>query len=468
MARPLFQDIVPPEKRSIKKISKPDKYAFLEEAAVPVTRRVTPPPPPPRPRPEPIQQQPVPRAPKKYEYLDRNEEVEEEIPADIPPRRRAGPSRKPPVRRSRIILTLIAVLIIFGVAFWFISRVSGAWITITPKNEMVSVNSTFNAKKDATDPLEFQTVTIAKDGKLAIAATGEEYANTKASGTIVIYNNTNSAQKLIANTRFATSKGLIFRISQPVTVPAKSASAPGSVEAIVTADATGPDYNVGLTDFTIPGFKDDPKYTLIYGRSKIAIGGGFSGNRKKVSDADMTTSRNKVRDELKAALVREAQKSIPTGFVLPTNSYFIEYESLPVINTDTGIQVNERATFHGFIFKRTSLARAISAKLTGDDNNSADLTGIDSLNFSLKASTSTTPWTNSAISFSLNGTTTLVSVIDADKLKAELAGKPRKSLNAILTAYPTITKAEVTMRPFWKSSFPTNLAEIYITVDGRP
>ena len=36
--------------------------------------------------------------------------------------------------------------------------------------------------------------------------------------------------------------------------------------------------------------------------------------------------------------------------------------------------------------------------------------------------------------------------------------------NAILAGYPAVEKAEVTMKPFWKSAFPANKNEITVTV----
>ncbi|MES2436963.1 MAG: hypothetical protein V4519_03035 [Patescibacteria group bacterium] len=466
MAKPIFQDIVPPERRSIKKLTRPV--------------------PPPPESPELYQEEMISTrrsAPLRKETRRAIEEFEEKEEAFIRPPSgdlsldEDAPSR-PPVYQApkkgtsltKIGFTLIALLIIFGAGFFFISRVTGAHVTVTPKEEAVSVDAQFNAVRTG-EGLQFQTVTIAKDGKLAIAATEQEIANVKASGTIVIYNTTAAAQKLVANTRFETPTGLIFRVSQPVTVPARSmqagASVPGSVEAIVTADANGPEYNVGLVDFTIPGFKGDPKFTQIYARAKVPMQGGFSGTRKKVDPKELETAREKVRSELKSTLVREAEKNIPTGFVLPTDAYYIQYESLVDTQIETGVQINERATFRGFIFNRTQLATEISKKVhnsNATDVLPTDISSIDTLVFKIKDSSIKEPWNSPSIAFTLIGQTKLVSIIDQEKVKGDLAGKPRNSLNAILAGYPAVSKAEVTMRPFWKKTFPTNTAEITVTV----
>jgi hypothetical protein len=432
MAKPLFHDIVPPDRKSIKKIPIPERSREKRE----VVRQ------PVAPQPKPI---PRPRAPRK-------------------------------VRRSKVpvFLTLLALGVIVVLVFIFIPKATGATITLTPRGQNVSVNATFTAQKDISADLPYQVAVYEKDGKLTVPANGEENAQTKASGVIRIFNNFSSdPQKLIANTRFATAEGLIFRITQPIVVPGLQGSTPGSIDAAVTAEQVGANYNVGLADFTIPGFKGDARYSKIFARSKTTIDGGFSGTRKKVDGTQVTEARQKIRNELQTSLIRQMKQNIPENFVFPQSAYFIEYQSLPDTLVENGVVLAERATFHGIMFKRTDLAHAIAIKVSGVDSGSTtnDLANSDSLIFSSKntAIASSTPlWDSLSFGFLLNGTTTLISAIDTEKLKAELRSKPRTSLNAILAGYPGIAKAEVTMRPFWKQSFPDSISEISIDVVKTP
>ena len=444
MAKPLFQDILPPDKKSIKKIPIPERT---------------------REKREPVRRAAAARLAPKERMPER-----ETAPEPSVSRKPARQKRK----KAPFILTFLALAVIAFLVFIFIPKATGATIILTPRGQSISVNATFTAAKDITSNLPYQVAVYEKDGKLTIAANGEENAQTKASGVIRIFNNSSAEpQKLIANTRFETPKGLIFRITQPVVIPGKFGTTPGSVDAAVTAEEVGADYNVGLTDFTIPGFKGDPRYGKIFARSKTAIDGGFSGTRKKVDQSQVADARQKIRDELQGSLIRQMQQNIPANFVFPKSAYFIEYQSLPDVPVENGVQLAERATFHGIVFKRTDLAQAIAAKVSGSDATSAksDITFTDNLIFSAKNSTSasSTPvWDSPTFTFLLNGTTTLVSAIDTEKLTAVLIGKPRKSLNAILAGYPGIAKAEVTMRPFWKQSFPETASEIVIDVLKTP
>lgn len=431
MAKPLFQDIIPPDKRSIKRIPVPPRRG---ERHVPVPER----------------------------------RVEEPREAKMPRRREVRKGRG----FFRVFLTLLAVIAIGAAAFFFASQASGGRVLITPRQNEVAVDAQFSASSTPdTSGLAYQTMTIMKDGKLTVTATGEERADTKASGTIIVYNDYNSEpQTLVANTRFQTPQGLIFRTPEKIIVPGKKVengkSVPGSIEIKIIADKPGPDYNLALTDFTIPGFKGDPKFSKFYGRSKTPTQGGFSGMRPKVEESKVSAARDKIKSELEASLLRQSEKDIPEGYIMPTGAYFISYESLENNGLPTGnVEISERATFHGIIFKKADLAAEIAKKTNGGKGNPADnMIGTKSLMFATKAASSTSPWANPTINFTLRGTTTLVSAVDTEKLKDELAGKPRKSLNAILAGYPSVARAQVTIRPFWKSSFPANKDEIEIVL----
>lgn len=422
MSKPIFQDILPPEKRSIKKIPIPDRSR---------------------------------------EKFATN------------PRYVAAAEKKIPSKSRRkfrlVVISFVGMLIIGTAAYSFLSKVSGATIKLTPKGKVVLVDAKFSATTNDNDALSYQIAVYEKDGKLAILATGEEPVAVKATGVIRIFNShSGSSQKLVANTRFEAANGKIFRISNLVIVPGKVGDVPGSVDATVTAEVAGTDYNVGLADFTIPGFKGDPKYVKIFARSKSPIIGGYSGARKKVDQAQADEARQKIRNELQASFVKQMRQNVPDNFVFLTNGYFIEYQSLPDVEQNDSVILSERAIFHGVMFKRQAIAKAIADKVGGDLNDSNDLYATETLILNAKVGTSTTPWENDPLIFNLKGTTTLISATDIDKLKAELAGKPRKSLTAILAGYPSVGRVEVIIRPFWKQNFPEDPKAISIEITPSP
>jgi hypothetical protein len=473
MARPLFQDIVPPDKRSIQRIPVPDRKQ------------------PGRPRPgKDWPEVNHPKIIRDTTMRERGPEEREELRiADQGPLRRAPASPDRPRYKKpksgfpwRSTTFLFIALCAIGGAIFYMSRSASTKITLTPRVEAASVNQQFTATQSAVGSttggtaagLEFQTVTLTKDGSMQVKAAASHYVETKATGSIIIYNNYSKApQKLIANTRFATPDGLIFRIGSAVTVPGKSGSTPGSVKADVTADEAGAQYNVGLVDLTIPGFKGEPQYSGFYARTipDDPIQGGLVGTTTDIDPASLSAAQDTIDAELDASLLSQARGDIPEGYILPGNAYTITYKALPsgtaTSSADTQVAtVNQEATFHGLIFKTDELATLISAEVNGTAlTDQTGLIGANNLQFALVSSgTSTDAWNASEITFSLTGTTTLVSTIDTNSLLNDLVSKPRKNLNAILTGYPSVAKAEVTMTPFWRTTFPDNPNAITVVV----
>jgi hypothetical protein len=60
------------------------------------------------------------------------------------------------------------------------------------------------------------------------------------------------------------------------------------------------------------------------------------------------------------------------------------------------------------------------------------------------------------ISFKVTGESRAIWQIDEVALKADLVGRHKKDIPSILNNYPNILSATTTIRPFWKSSFPSN------------
>lgn len=368
-----------------------------------------------------------------------------------------------PSRSSRKGLVFaVAIFILagaFGVSFLF----KGATISVTPRNASATVNQSFTAEKDATGAvLGFQVVTVSKEVTKSVPATGQKNVETKASGTIVIYNDTPSSQPLVATTRFETPEGLIFRLDKAVTVPGQrksgSKTIPGSVEAVVTADVAGPSYNIGLKDFTVPGLKGSSKYENIYARSKTSMTGGFSGVQKTVSQSDLVSADGDLQATLKEGLTRDISTQIPADFVLYSDSLTFSFDNTSQVqSTSTLATLQKRGTATAIIFDKGALTRAITAVALPDEvNNPLVITNLAGLDFAY-ASGSQSLSSSQTISFTLSGKANFVRVFDADKLKNDLLGLSKMDAQAVIaSSYPAIGEVWIETRPFWNKTIPTN------------
>src|SRR3989338_1226753 len=243
-------------------------------------------------------------------------------------RKRASAERKPPKeeeppryegrkrRSSRVGLWIVAFVSIAILGFAFTLLFSGAKVVVTPKQRTVLVDSQFSAfKTPSVGELGYEIMTVTKEGSAEAAPSGESNVEEKASGTITIYNDYSTApQRLIRNTRFQTPEGLIYRINESIVVPGQSKSgttvSPGSIEVVVYADEAGEKYNIGLTDFTVPGLAGTARFTTIYARSKTPMSGGFVGREKVVNEQDGEEAKATLKEALKEELILEAKAQV--------------------------------------------------------------------------------------------------------------------------------------------------------------
>ncbi|HUX81175.1 MAG TPA: hypothetical protein VMV38_02555, partial [Candidatus Paceibacterota bacterium] len=165
---------------------------------------------------------------------------------------------------------LIAVLLVIAVSLAALYYFSSAKVAITPSTVSAAVQSSFTASQ-STGNLSYQIITSQKIASQSVPGKGTEAVHSSATGYITIYNTQSKTQRLITNTRFATTAGLVFRIHEPVTVPKGTTTKPGSISVKVYADKEGDSYNVGPTSFTIPGFAGTPQESEVYARSSDAM-----------------------------------------------------------------------------------------------------------------------------------------------------------------------------------------------------
>ena len=341
-----------------------------------------------------------------------------------------------------------------------------AKVTVTPKTLVADVNANLSAKKNAGGAdLPFTPLSIKKIGAVTVKASGEEQVDKKASGTIVIYNNYSTApQRLIKNTRFQTPEGLVFRIDQSVTVPGKKGTVPGSVEAVVYADEAGEKYNVGLKDFTIPGFKGDPRYTAFTARSKpgAPLAGGFSGVMKVVSDADRKAAQIEIEKNLRAELLKDAEAGLSADSVLFDNAYLITFAPLPQENlSNDQVTIKEEGTISGFVFNKKSLSTFVArASIKEYKNEPILVENISDLTFTPKKEIH--PGTDNDVSFVLSGNARFMWTYEEVDLKKTLVGLSREGVPAAIREFPMIEKIDISMSPFWRRSFPDTPDKIYI------
>lgn len=371
-------------------------------------------------------------------------------------------------RSSRFALWFVAGIIIIVLVLAFSLLFSGAKVSITPKQNKTLVDARFVAVLDGSaGELPYEIMTIEKTDSKKVKAAGREEIEEKASGRLVIFNDFNTgSQRLIKNTRFETPEGLIYRINRSVVVPGQKTEGgekvPGSVEVTVYADEAGDKFNIGLTDFTIPGFKGSPRFDSFYARSKTPMTGGFVGEKLTADSADVEKAKGEIHTDLREQLLAEAFSQKPDEFYLFEDAVFVEFESQPQAEAGDEVEIIEKATLYGVLFNKEKFARHIAENTIAlFDEGPVEISDISTLTVST-VDQEVRPWEEGEFEFAVTGDTQIVWTFDEEKLKNDLSGRAKAALPTVLSGYPSIEQAEVVLRPFWKRSFPDKISKIKI------
>ncbi len=375
-------------------------------------------------------------------------------------------------------LPLALVVVLFLVAlFALMSYFSSATIEIVLRTETVALSNEFKvlSLKEATKgDLSFKFMSLTEEKSKEIPEAIEKNIQKKASGKVVIYNSYSAQnQKLASSTRFQSLDSKIFRINEAVVVPGTKMSGgrvvPGSVEVTIYADIPGKEYNIGLADFTIPGFKGGPRDGKFFARSSpySPMSGGFSGTVKVPSDEDVAIAKTSLRNEIKIIVIEKARAQIPSAYSFFPGSMVVKFEDVPQdLSEFSSSEVKVRATVSVFFFDTTLLTKKIASDSIKDyKGEPVSISNMSALSFSFLGPVDNIVLPNiNSIKFLINGDALFVWKIDTDKLIAEAVGKDKKELGKIIGTQGYFKSADATMRPMWKTTFPSDPAKISVKI----
>lgn len=401
----------------------------------------------------------------------KDEEIEEIFTKKIQKRKSTVNNiNKPAGRSSKFLITfgiIFICILIIGISLSLIY--TKGIITITPITFNLNIDGNFTAKKDAVsiDQLKYEIVTVSADSHKTIPAINGPLVQTKATGTVILFNTTNLAQKLVAGTKISNTNGLVYRTNNTVTIPPKKTNL-GSISVVVIADKTGANYNAKLADlsgdFKIVEYKNTAKYALFYGRSKTDISGGYIGYKKIISPDLQKSTELSLQAELKAKLLAQVAPIIPKDYVLFDNANVVEYKNSEPTTVATGTaDISVHGTMSGIIFNKNTLLKYIASKeLKLFTTSTYDIKGIEDLKFTLNNSKDFSIAKNTLLIFSLKGPVALTGTFSEDSLRKQLMGVKLTNSNLIFKDYPSISNAYARITPFWMRSFPNSIDNIII------
>jgi len=408
---------------------------------------------------------------------------EKEIREELPPVREPSFSFKRPEIKitapklpfNKVFLVIAAVLIIIGVIVS--SSLSRAEIEIKPEIEILTfkTKATVDKSAEAINFLDkvvpgkiFQTEkTVSGD----FSSSGEMSEAKKAEGTIKIYNNYNSPQVLVAQTRFqaplekfqpSLEKGENpwFRTVERVVIPTK-----GQVDVKVIADSPGEKYNIEASTFSVPGLAGTPQYTFVYGKSSESIKGGMLARTSQVTQEDLDKAKESLTEKAKKECNEDLKNKISADFAFlaeATTTEIIEASSLakPGVGLEKfNYQVKARSLT--LAFKVEDLKKfANEFILSQVPDNKVIYPASLKVNYFLTNSTLEA----GKIILSLDLEAKIYSDIDETALKRALEKKSAAEAKLFLEGQPEISEAKIKLWPFWVKEIPAEEGKVKITL----
>ena len=371
-----------------------------------------------------------------------------------------------------IVVCLITTLAILGLVL------PKSDITITLKTEALTYDFEFVAdelinKIDAvSDKIPSEKIDITNEESGDYPATGKRHITEKATGKITVYNECSTGpQTLVANTRFLSKEGKIFRIKKSVTMSGftkpEDKIVPGSAMAEVVAEEPGESYNIGKTSFTIPKLQEinSWKFSCLYARSEKPMSGGLDKEVLYFSDSDYLTAKEKLIKIAKEKNEEEFSGKVSDEYIL-----LERLEQSEEVKIGDDIKIGDVVdNFQMIVSVKTSILLAvkddlsslISEKINSDLSDDVELVE-GSREYKIGEVNKDE---NKKISIPVSVSQDSIVKIDVDKIKSEIAGKDESELRKYFASTNGIKSTDVGFWPFWVKSIPSSLDKINITID---
>ncbi len=371
--------------------------------------------------------------------------------------------------KRKILLFLLlsgAIFILYTFVF------NSATITLTPRVLDKKIKDSYlliNTDAQGQSGKSFEVVTLEKTIEKDVPRSEKKKVLAKASGKLTIYNNFGAdPQKLVKNTRFESTSGKVFRISDTVTVPAKINGVMGKIEVKVTADSVGESYNIPESNFTIPGFKGSARYEGFYAVSSSNMSGGADGEKSIVSKEDIESATNDMTIEVKDKIREEIVSAKKENFLSLKDSIFYTItDNLSAFESGKDDKFKIFAKGQMILVNESELAKAIISKEDSDyKKEDVYIRNIADINLKI-TKTDNLMLNATSLALFIDGEPSFVYNTDIENLKQDIAGKDNTdaTFSSTLSKYATVNSAKSKISPFWASSYPKNKNKIKIIVD---
>lgn len=345
---------------------------------------------------------------------------------------------------------------------------SGVTVAVTPHQEFFNIDTLI--KMTLANDGGVKTVHFEEAIQGSADTHGEQQVEEKALGSLIIYNEFSSdPQVLVKRTRFETPDGKIYRIQDQVTVPGAVIKdgkvTPSSIQTTVYADEAGEEYNIGASDFTIPGFRGSPRFEKFYAHSSAPMEGGFKGKAKVVTENDASTLASSLETQLSEELQRRVLSELPEDLFIPSGAsrmVTVAKEFSAGVGKPADILSLELALrLDGLAVPFETIEKEIIAKYLSQNNasgNAFDIVNVRNLSYTAEDA----HFDTGAVTLRIQGLAHVAWHIDYEGLASALAGSGFRKQADVFSGYPAIEEAAISFSPSWWRIFPNTVEKIIV------
>lgn len=313
-------------------------------------------------------------------------------------------------------------------------------------------------------------------------STGVSSKGNNASGQLTIHNDGGATQLLIARTRFRSPDGIIFRIQNAVSVPAK-----GTIDAVVTADpidekgqVSGDKGNIDAnTRFTLPALKGEYK-DLMYGINAQPFTGGTTEEIRIVDTKDTESATKDIVDQLKNIATQKLQERLDQE----NNS---QRKSLAMFNNDKTLKIeilaseikdgvkasDVKESFQAYgkirvstiVFDRRDIMKVLDRKLSSLLSPDLRIASYDLSNMELQFVEQDTRTGKIKVNTTMPYRLEYSFQADfSERIKNQIIGMSLSDTEKYLNSLESIAEAKVQAWPFWVNTIPGLKSNIHIDI----
>jgi hypothetical protein len=376
-----------------------------------------------------------------------------------------------------IAFFIFIALLVIGFLLYFV--LPNAQIIVVPQKESaqfeseVAVDKNTDAISSEDNSIPGQVFELEVGDSRIFPSTGEKNVEEKAKGVITVYNQySSSSQTLVKSTRFRSSDNKIFRLIDNEVIPGaiieEGKIIPSSKDVEVIADETGESYNIGPSDFVIPGFEGTPKYASFYGKSAESMTGGAKGKVKVATKEDIDGAIAIVSAELKNKAKEEFDKKIPANLKIMKEAQIVEVsESKASLKPDQPgreFSVTVKAKAWGMAFDEKDVLSLIEKNISDKiSENKVLIPSTIKIDYkSLKIDND-----RSNLYLSCQVEADVAWKLNQDEIKKNLLGRNEIEVRKYLSSLTEIDTARVVFWPFWVNKIPDNKNKIKIIIENN-